>query len=96
MWFGRCTVSANRPIGVLAFSLLLVRITLRRSGDHTQAIRCIKHLEGDGWQAAAGPERDAPTFLFAKCKVRKRLPRNRVNSDLASWLDAPQSRTNFF
>jgi len=41
-----------------------------RSGDHNKAIRCIEHLEGDGWQAAAGAERDAPTFLFAKCKVR--------------------------
>lgn len=40
------------------------------SGDHNRAIRCIEHLEGDGWQAAAGAARDAPTFLFAKCKVR--------------------------
>lgn len=40
------------------------------SGDHDQAIKCIKQLEGEGTKSTAGGAQDA-SFLFAKCKVLK-------------------------
>lgn len=38
------------------------------SGNHTQAIQCIKGLEDDGWKAVAS-HLDVSKLLFAKCKV---------------------------
>ena len=46
-----------------------------RSGEHNQAIQCIKQIEIDGSQAAGGGTANADdddyalSFLFAKCKA---------------------------
>lgn len=62
-----------------------------RSGEHNQAIQCIKQLEIDGSQAAGGGTANADdddyalSFLFAKCKASATLQTGTIFALLCSW-----------